>query len=144
MVNNLKLARPFVHWFRELLSNYMPSKFRIALRGIGSDNIPFQDNDTEIIVTVTPTFNPADGCIHMRLLMNVRFKYDCYKITSFITPLELYGEPVTASEFECETKIIPRGKFNPDREYFIKDKWYTIDLYHKLKYSPDLCKPRQQ
>ena len=134
--NCAKLAHPVLHWFTELLSNYIPSKFNVCVRGISlKNNHPFQGNDAEMVLRQTPQYDPCNNWFILKFTVKVKFKYECDRITLFMTPEELYGSKVTAREFVCDWKVAyaPDGPYKPGR-------WHTFTIVYKLKNDDNLCK----
>ena len=132
----IKLAHPVLHWFTELLSNYIPSKFNVCVRGISfKNNYPFQGNDAEMVLRQTPQYDPCSNWFILKFTVKVKFKYECDRITLFMTPEELYGSKVTAKEFTCDWQAVyaPDGSYKPGR-------WYTFTIVYKLKNDNNLCK----
>lgn len=132
----IKLAHPVLHWVKELLSNYIPSKFDVTLRGLDDGgNIPFQDNDASMTLVQTPGYDPVRNKFMLKFSVKVKFRHTCDKVVLFMTPKELYGTKVVAREIECDNKVTPRGK----RPYE-KGRWYTFDIYYELVNKESLCK----
>ena len=132
----IKLAHPVLHWLSELMSSYIPSKFNVCVRGLSTKNdYPFQGNDAEMVLRQTPQYDPCNNRFILKFTVKVKFKYECDKITLFMTPEELYGSRVTAREFTYDWQVAyaPDGPYKPGR-------WHTFTIVYKLKNDDNLCK----
>lgn len=132
----MKLANPVMHWFKELLSNYIPSKFDVMLRGLDAeDSIKFQDNDASMQLVQTPGYDPVHNKFTLQFSVKVKFRHTCHRVALFIGPRELYGSKVVARELECDWKVTPRNKCP-----YEKGRWYIFDIYYEIVNKESLCK----
>lgn len=130
----IKLKHPVLHWLKELLSNYIPSKFDVTLRGLDDGgNIPFQDNDASMTLVQTPGYDPVRNKFMIKFSVKAKFRHTCHKAALFIYPKELYGQKVTAREIEGEWKII----YDPSP--YTAGRWYTFDIYYEFTNDKNLC-----
>jgi len=133
----IKLAHPVLHRFKELMSNYIPSKFNVCMRGLSTKNdYPFQGNDAEMVLNQTPQYNPCNNTLVLKFTAKVKFKYNCDSVTLFMHPVELYGSKVTASEFDSDFKIVPEKEVS----YYKAGQWYIFGIEYTLKNDNNLCK----
>ena len=133
--STIKLAHPVLHWFKELLSNYISSKFYVTLRGLDmEDNIPFQDNDASMTLVQTPGYDHVNNKFMLKFSVKVKFRHTCNKVVLFMSPKEISGSKVTAREIECSYKVHPISPCP-----YEAGRWYVFDIYYEFVNKENLC-----